>query len=146
MVNCAQCSRDISSESFRYEADDGRILCEACFRSEEATPEPYRAKFGFLRGLVRALKIMAFVSLVGGAVLAHSSYGYNALISAGAAICGIVISLVCIIVSELVRLGLSIESGLEHISLNMDRILDLLGEQEEKPAVPGVAHEGEEPW
>ncbi len=145
MSNCAQCGRDISSESFRYETEDDRILCEACFRSEEAAPEPYRPRFGFLRGMVGALRIVAFVSFAGGAVLAQSSYGYNAVLSAGAAICGIVISLVCIIVSEIVRLGLSIESGLERISMNMDRIIALRREQEEEPAVPSAARRGEEP-
>jgi len=145
MVNCARCTRDISSESFRYEADDGRILCEECFYGEEGTPEPYQAKFGFLRGLVQILKILAFVSLVGGAVLAHSSYGYNVLVSAGAAICGIFIFLVCLIVSELVRLGLSLEQGIERVSLSTDRLLNLLIAHERKAVVPDGTRESEEP-
>lgn len=146
MINCAQCNRDISSESFRYEADDGRILCEACFQSDEATPEPHQATFAFLRGIVGVLKIMAFVGLAGGAVLAHSSYGYNGLISAGAAICGILIFLACLILSELVRLGLSLEQGIERVSLNMDRLLNLLMTQKKEPVVPDDTREGEEPW
>ncbi|MCX6338427.1 MAG: hypothetical protein NTX71_00715 [Candidatus Aureabacteria bacterium] len=146
MINCAQCNRDISSESFRYEADDGRILCEECFHGEEATPEPHGAKFGFLRVLVQMLKIMGFVGLAGGAVLAHSSYGYNGLISAGAAICGILIFLACLILSELVRLGLSLEQGIERVSLSTDRLLNLIRAQEKGPAVPDGTREGEEPW
>jgi len=145
MVNCAQCTRDIPSESFRYEADDGRILCEECFYGEEETPEPYQAKFGFLRGLVQILKILAFVSLVGGAVLVHSSYGYNTLIAAGAAICGIFIFFVCLIVSELVRLGLSLEQGIERVSLSTDRLLNLLIAHEKKAVVPDGTRESEEP-
>lgn len=126
VANCVQCRRDISDEPFRYEANDGRILCEKCFYLEETVVEPRQAGFGFLRGMMYALKIAGFISLVGSMVIAHSIYGYNPLVAVAATISGMIVFIICIIVSELIRLGLSIQNGLMRISSNTDRFPDLL--------------------
>lgn len=144
MVNCAQCRRDISSDPFRYEADDGRILCERCFSVEEAVVAPRQAGFGFLRGMARALKIAAVICLIGGLVIAHSIYGCNPLVSAAAIISGVVVFIVCIIVSELIRLGLSIQNGLMRVSINTDRLAD--PRRRQGPLAPDAAREDGGPW
>jgi hypothetical protein len=129
MVDCAQCRRDISVEPFRYEADDGRILCERCFYHEGTEPEPRREGFGFLRGMAFALKLAAFIGVVGSLVFARSIYGYNPLVAIAAVIGGIAMFIVCFIVSELIRLGLSIHNDLMRISIDSDRFPSLRREQ-----------------
>ncbi|MEJ2744406.1 MAG: hypothetical protein P8123_01780 [bacterium] len=146
VVNCAQCRRDISSEPFRYEANDGRILCEGCFYREEKAVEPNRAGFGFLRGMVYAFKIVAAIGLIGGLMFAHSIHLYNPFISAAAIIISIIVFIVCIVVSELIRLGLSIQDGIMRISVNMDRFPDLLMGRQRGAVAPDVTEAHEEPW
>lgn len=146
MVNCAKCHRDMPSEPFRYEANDGRILCEKCFYREEAVVEPHRAGFGFLKVMGHALKIVAVIGLVGGLTFAHSVYGINPLISAAAIISGIVVFIICIVVGELIRLGLSIQDGLMRVSINMDRLPDLIKERQGGAVASDVAPEDGGPW
>lgn len=146
VVNCAQCRGDISSEPFRYEGGDGRILCERCFYREEAVPEPLRAGFGFLRVMAYALKIAAVIGLVGGFVVAHSACGFNPIVSAAAIASGVCIFIVCIVAGELIRLGLSIQDGIARISNGMDRLPGLLKGWQGGPAATDVTRGDEERW
>ncbi len=113
---CSRCGRDVSAEEFKYEWREGEILCEDCFQGASQQPQSRPTDFALLGVASILLKVLAVIALAGGFALAHFRYEYSRPLAIEAAISGIVIFLACLVFSELIRLGLSIDKKLRSIA------------------------------
>jgi len=121
-LQCAGCGRDLSDEAVRYESDDGRILCDGCFyQAGEKTPGA-RPQFLLLRASVVILKLIGLGALFGSVLLMHSRDGHYTVPPVEALILGAFSFVVCFVMAELVRLGLSIEEKVARVSRIADQL------------------------
>ncbi|MDD5557411.1 MAG: hypothetical protein PHN82_09195 [bacterium] len=123
---CRRCGRDLSGDPIKYEADDGRILCEGCFRATAewaAAPPP---AFLLLRGAAWALRIIAVLALAGGAIAARLGGGPGGGIRPDALLAAALVFLSCVVLSELARLGLAVHGRLGEIGARLARLEDAL--------------------
>jgi hypothetical protein len=125
-AKCSRCGRDLAFEEIRYEGEHGEKLCEHCFQNAGSIPRIRPAGFVALRAVAVLLKVVAVVVLAGSIAFAHFRLGYGRLLALETAISGIVIFFVCITVSEMIRLGLSVEKKLEHLADAIDSLSTLV--------------------
>ena len=123
---CSRCARDISAEEFKYEWREGEMLCEDCFQGASQKPQSRPTDFALLRVVSILLKILAVIALAGGFALSLFRYDYSRPLAIEAAISGIVIFLACLVFSELIRLGLSIDKKLRTITDTVSSMLNLV--------------------
>lgn len=121
-TRCAACGGDAGSGGVGYESDDGHLLCESCFYRAADAAETPRGRFAFLRAAAVVLKFFAFVALAGALFSAHSRYADNPLPAAGTALLGILVFLASMLLSEMLRLGISLDERVAHISRTLDRL------------------------
>jgi hypothetical protein len=143
---CVRCGRDVAAEPIKYEAGDGRILCEHCFRVEGELPPGEQAPFTALRVLGRLLKVLAFLGLAGGLMMAYLSRGSDLVVDTVTAVNGVLIFLTCVILSELIRLGLSIHAGVQRMNRAAERLVRAARERENGAGSRGDTGAGVEPW
>jgi hypothetical protein len=125
-AKCSRCGRDLAFEEIRYEGEHGEKLCEHCFRNAGSTSRIRPEGFVALRAVAVLLKVVAVIVLAGSIALAHFRFGYGRLLALETALSGIVIFFVCITVSEMIRLGLSVEKKLGHLADAIDFLSTLV--------------------
>ena len=142
LSRCARCGCDFSAEEFKYEDETGRTVCERCFQTTPSEGGASQPGFTMLRAISVLLRVVALVGLISGAVLAHLRFEYSIILAIEAAVTGMLIFLACIVLSELLRLGLCVERELTRISAVSQRILGLIQERGQESRLP-IEGEGE---
>lgn len=143
---CARCGRDIAAGAFKFQDDDGLVVCEDCFHSSVAGRDAQGRNFSMLRAVSVLLKVVGFVGLIGGVVLAHVAFERSVSRAIEAGISGVFIFLVCIVLSELLRLGLSVEREVSRTAAIAQRMLDLMRERAGEKGAAGGETGGRKPW
>lgn len=133
---CARCRAEIPPGVFTYEGDDESPLCPRCFRMSGGDDAPGTRGSFLLRGLAVVFRLCAVAGLAGGAAIAHLAREGARIVPVAGLALGAGVFLGCLAISELIRLGLSVEASLDRLSGAVERIEGVLHDGRNTPGHP----------